>query len=221
MPIKAVLFDLDGTLVDSNDFHVRAWVEAFAEAGHSFDDRMIHDQIGKGTDMLVPSLLPDLEDEGVMALGDAHSRIFQGRYLEQVRPFPDAHALLQRVASAGQRVVFASSAAGLELDHYLGLLNARDLASAATSADDVEHTKPAPDVFASALAKVAPLRADEVIVAGDTPYDIEAAAKCGIGSIALRSGGFADAALRSTGAIAIYDDVAALLVDYERSPIAA
>lgn len=220
MPIRAVLFDIDGTLVDSNDLHVAAWEEAFATIGARFDAQAIHDQIGKGTDMLVPTLLPDADDAMTEALGKAHGDVFKGRFLAQVQPFPGAHDLLARVAAAGQTVVLASSASGPELDHYLDLLDAREIVSATTSADDVEHTKPAPDIFAVALEKIAPLTAADVLVVGDTPYDIEAAAKCGISAIGVRSGKFADDVLLEAGAIALYDDVAALLAGYDQSPLA-
>ena len=220
MPIKAVLFDIDGTLVDSNDLHVLAWQAAFETIGARFDRQTIHDQIGKGTDMLVPALLPDADEALQQRLGDAHGERFKSAYLKTVKPFPGAHALLARVHAAGQKLVLASSASAEELDHYVQLLDARDLVTAGTSSDDVERTKPAPDIFATALRKVAPLAADEVIVVGDTPYDIEAAAKCGIAAIGLRSGKFPDEALRTAGAVAIYDDVASLLAGYAESPLA-
>lgn len=221
MAIRAVLFDIDGTLVDSNDMHVRAWEEAFAGMGAEFGRQTIHDQIGKGTDMLVPTLLPDADEGTQEKLGDAHGDVFKARFLKEVKPFPGAHDLLARVRAAGQTVVLASSASAPELEHYLDLLDARDLVSATTSADDVENTKPAPDIFASALEKVAPLSSHEAIVVGDTPYDIEAAGKCGIAAIGVRSGKFPDEALLRAGAIALYDDVAALLADYDNSPLAA
>lgn len=221
MAIEAVLFDIDGTLVDSNDMHVLAWEEAFAGVGATFDRQSIHDQIGKGTDMLVPILLPDADETDQEKLGEVQGAVFKSRFLNRVRPFPCAHDLLVRVYEAGQKVVLASSASKAEVDHYLDLLCAGDLVSATTSADDVEHTKPAPDIFASALEKVAPLGPSEVMVVGDTPYDIEAAKQCGIAAIAVRSGKFADQALRDAGAIALYDDVAALLHDYDSSPLAA
>ncbi|WP_174297116.1 HAD family hydrolase [Sphingomonas bacterium] len=219
MAIKAVFFDIDGTLVDSNDQHVLAWEEAFAFAGASFDRSLIHDQIGKGTDMLVPALLPDLDETGQEGLGKAHGAIFKIRYLDAVKAFPGAHDLLARVRRAGRRVVLASSASTAELDHYIGLLDARDLVDATTSADDVEKTKPAPDIFATALGKVAPLGPDEVVVVGDTPYDMEAAGKCGIAAVALRSGGFSDRLLIGAGAVCVYDDAAALLDDFDCSPL--
>ena len=220
MAIKAVLFDIDGTLVDSNDYHVIAWEEAFAGAGAQFDRQVLHDQIGKGTDMLVPTLLPDTDDEDQEKLGKAHGEAFKSKFLDQVKPFPMARELLQRVQQAGQQVVLASSASKAELDHYLDLLDARDIVSETTSADDVKNTKPAPDIFATALKKTGSLSAEEVIVVGDTPYDIEAAKKCGIATIGLRSGNFPDEALQQAGAIALYDDVAALLQDYDNSPLA-
>jgi HAD superfamily hydrolase (TIGR01509 family) len=219
MPVRAVLFDIDGTLVDSNDMHVLAWQEAFATVGASFDAEAVHSQIGKGTDMLVPHFLPDA-DEGLQeTLGKAHGDIFKSKYLHQVKPFPGAHDLLARTHAAGQTVVLASSASSEELKHYVGLLDAQAFVSETTSADDVENTKPAPDIFAVALKKIAPVVPDEVLVVGDTPYDVEAAAKCGIRTVALRSGKFADDLLRDAGAIALYDDVAALLRGYDKSPL--
>ena len=218
MAIKAVLFDIDGTLVDTNDLHVRAWEQALRGAGHHFDRQAIHDQIGKGADTFVPALLPNLHSAARERLAEAHGRIFKAKYLSQAKPFPQARDLLARVRGAGQAVVLASSASQAELDHYLDLLDARGLVAATTSADDVRTSKPAPDIFATAMKKAAPLAADEAMVVGDTPYDIEAAAESGVRAVAVRSGGFPDEALQ--GAVAIYDDVAALLAGYDASPLA-
>ncbi|MDP1027595.1 HAD family hydrolase [Sphingomonas sp. KR1UV-12] len=219
MHIKAVLFDIDGTLVDSNEQHVTVWDAVLRQEGKACARRTIHDQIGKGADMLIPTLVPDADDALCDRLAEAHGTMFKERFLDGVRPFAKARDLLARVHAAGQRVVLASSASAEELDHYLELLGARDLVAATTSADDVGNTKPAPDIFATALDKVAPLTSAEVMVVGDTPYDMEAAARCGIAAIAVRSGGFDDAALTEAGARYIYDDVAALYADYERSPL--
>lgn len=219
MRTKAILFDIDGTLVDSNDMHVLAWEEAFAGIGETFDRQAIHDQIGKGTDMLVPTLLPDLDEAAQEKLGEAHGAVFKAKFLDRVKPFPRAHDLLARADAGGQKVVLASSASKGELDHYLDLLDARELVAATTSSDDVEKTKPAPDIFATALSKLRGIDADEVIVVGDTPYDVEAARKCGIATVALRSGKFSDETLRDAGAIEIHDDVAALLASYADSPL--
>lgn len=219
MPVRAVLFDLDGTLVDSNDKHVLAWHKAFAAHGVEFDLQVIHDQIGKGADNLVPALLPEADESLQQKLAEGHDAEFKAKFLAQVVPFPRAHDLLARVHAAGQAVVFASSASAEDLDYYTRLLDAGEPVRAVTSADDVENTKPAPDIFASALKKLAPLSAAEVIAVGDTPYDVEAAGKCGIATVAVRSGKFPDAVLRDAGAVAIYDDVAALLADYDGSPL--
>lgn len=219
MRIKAILFDIDGTLVDSNDMHVLAWEEAFAGIGATFDRQVVHDQIGKGSDMLVPTLLPDLDDEAQEHVGKIHGEIFKAKFLKDAKPFDRAHDLLAHAHGLGQQVVLASSASEGELDHYLDLLDARDLVAATTSSDDVKETKPAPDIFATALSKLSGIDAADAIVVGDTPYDMEAAGKCGITAVALRSGKFPDDVLLKAGAVAIYDDAAAVLAGYADSPL--
>ncbi len=218
--IKAVFFDVDGTLVDSNECHVEAWVTAFAERNLTFDPDAIRGQIGKGGDLLVPSLVPGATDRMIDALSKRHGEIFKTNYIDRVRPFPAATALIRAIHDRGQQPVLASSADGKEVSHYATLLDIEAVLAATTSSDDVDTSKPAGDIFAAALKKVAPLGADEVIVVGDTPYDVEAAAKCGIAAIAVRSGGFSDSILLKAGAVALYDDVAALLADYDASPLA-
>jgi membrane protein len=219
MPLQAVLFDLDGTLVDSNDYHVAAWEVAFREAGHAITTEQIHRQIGKGGDNLVPALLPGLDTDAVEALGKAQGTVFRERYLEQIRPFPDARALMARVSEAGKQVVLASSAGSADIDHYITLLDVKDLIAFATGKDDVEHSKPDPDIFAAAMRK-AGIAAADCLVIGDTPYDVEAARAIGIDTIGLLSGGFGEEVLQQAGAIAIYPDVAALLKGYDGSPLA-
>ncbi len=152
-------------------------------------------------------------------MGEEHGRIFKSKYLEQVKPFPAARDLLVKVKNSGRQVVLASSASSDELEHYVGLLDAREIVGVSTTSDDVERTKPAPDIFATALKKLSSIVASEVIVVGDTPYDIEAAAKCGIAAVGVRSGKFSDETLRGAGAVALYDDVAALLTGFEDSPL--
>jgi HAD superfamily hydrolase (TIGR01509 family) len=219
MQIKAILFDIDGTLVDSNDMHVLAWEAAFASIGRTFERHVIHDQIGKGADMLLPTLAPDLDDETQEKLGKAEGEIFKARFLAQVKPFRCAHELLSHAHKLGQKIVLATSSSEEQLDHYLDLLDIRGLVAATTSSGDVKKTKPAPDIFSVALGKLPGCTPAEALVVGDTPYDIEAARKCGIGTVALRSGGFSDAGLQEAGPLAIFDDVAALLADYDRSPL--
>ncbi|WP_102959088.1 HAD family hydrolase [Mangrovicella endophytica] len=219
MTIEAILFDMDGTLVDSNDHHVRAWDEAFRSAGYEFDAQTIHDQIGKGADMLVPTLLPGLDTPQREALGDAHGDVFKARYLNSVQPFAKARDLLEKAHGCGQRVVIASSSSQQEIDHYLDRLDAHSFVTAVTTKDDVESSKPAPDIFEAALKKLGSPAPDTVMVVGDTPYDIEAAARCGLRTVAVLSGGFSAESLRAAGAVALYADVAELLGAYETSPL--
>ena len=216
MQIKAVLFDIDGTLVDSNALHVTAWDQVFRDAGYDIDRQALHDQIGKGGDKYVPALLPDLGEDEQERLAQAHKRLFKERYIRKVSAFPGARDLLAKVRDSGRKVVLATSASGEELEAHVETIGAGDLIDGSTSKDEVKDSKPSPDIFEAAL-KEAGVSAPEAIVVGDTPYDVEAARRAGIEGIAVRSGGFADEALG--GAIAIYDDVAALLDDFERSPI--
>ncbi|QIK79737.1 HAD family hydrolase [Sphingomonas piscis] len=219
MPLTAILFDIDGTLVDSNEQHISAWEDAFRDAGHRFNRDAIHAQVGKGGDNLVPTLLPGISAGEVKQLGEAEGEAFKKRYRAQVKPFRDAKALIERVRSDGKAVVLASSASREELDYWVELLGVGDLVTATTSRDDVAHSKPCPDIFEAALEKVGSAP-EAAIVVGDSPYDLKAAASAGIPSIAVRSGGFTDDVLASHGPLAIYDDVGALLADYAQSPLA-
>ena len=220
MTFKAILFDIDGTLVDSNEQHISAWVDAFAQAGYDFDRATIHEHIGKGGDMLVPSLLPYASEEEVQELGEAEGKAFKSRYREQVKPFPGALDLVKRAQREGLIVTLASSASKDELGYWTELIGIGEFVTAATSRDDVEHSKPAPDIFRAALDKIAPVQPWQAVVIGDTPYDLSAAAKNTIPSIAVRTGRFLDEVLQGHRPIAIYDDVAAILAEYERSPLA-
>jgi membrane protein len=215
MQKKAILFDIDGTLVDSNDLHVTAWDQVLREAGHNFDRATLHSQIGKGGDNYVPALLPEAGEEEQERLKKAHGEVFK-RSIEQVKPFPGARELLLKVRDSGRKVVLASSASGEELEKHVENLGAADILDGSTSKDDVGHSKPCPDIFQAAVER-AGVRPDEAIAVGDTPYDIEAARRSGIETVAVRSGGFPDEALRD--AIAIYDDVGEILADFERSPL--
>lgn len=217
--VKAVFFDIDGTLVDSNEHHVSAWHDAFRAAKLSVERHRIREQIGKGGDLLIPALVPEVSEDVRRTVSAHHDEIFQRRHLKQVEPFPDAVALLRRVHDSGREIVLATSASSKEVTYYLSHLAIDKLVIATTSIDDIKTSKPAGDIYAAALAKVSALRADDVVAVGDTPYDIAGAKKCGIGTIAVRSGGFDDKTLLEAGAIALYDDIASLLADYERSPL--
>lgn len=215
--IKALLVDLDGTLVDSNGFHVEAWFEAFRKHGHNVTRSAIRQQVGKGGDLLVPTLTPRACKALHKQISDVHDEIFKTKYLHRVRPFPGAASLLAEAHRRGQRVILASSASQEEVDSYIELLNVAKVVHATTSIDDVTASKPAPDIFRSALEK-AGVGSSEAIVIGDTPYDIKAAHSSGIASIALRSGGFQDDEL--SGAV-LYENTAALLAAYGDSPLAS
>jgi phosphoglycolate phosphatase-like HAD superfamily hydrolase len=221
MTVKAVFFDIDGTLVDSNEFHVSAWERAFQEQLHPVERAAIRRQIGKGADMLLPTLAPELNEGERKAIATLHDRIFQTGYLPQVQAFAHARDLIAALHDRGLKVLLASSAKQAEVDHYVELLDVQALISGTTSGDEVEKTKPAGDIFLSALAKVAPIVAAEVIAIGDTPYDATAARKARIETIAVRSGGFPDSVLRDAGASAIYDSVGDLLEYIEDSPLAS
>jgi HAD superfamily hydrolase (TIGR01509 family) len=217
--IQAVLFDIDGTLIDSNELHVTAWVQAFSEGGHDIDRATIHSQIGKGGDNLVPALLPGLPLAAQKGLSEAQGRLFKQLFLHRAQPFPSARELLERVHRDGRKIVLASSASKAELDHYVQLMDIQGIVDGGTSIDDVSASKPAPDIFAVALER-AGVEPDQAIAVGDTPYDANAAAKSGIRTVGLLSGGFTRAELERAGAIAIYRDAADLLANYAGSPLA-
>jgi HAD superfamily hydrolase (TIGR01509 family) len=213
--IRAVLFDVDGTLVDTNDLHVHAWHEAFRHFGVDLPLERIHEQVGKGGDNLIPALLPpELVERKRKAIEDYRSELFQHDYLPQAMPFPGVRPLFERLYADDIRIVLATSSKKAELEFHLSLIGCADLVLAATSKDDVEHSKPCPDIFAAALAKIAPIEPEQALVVGDSPWDVKAACKVGLRTIALRSGGFTDEALRGAGAAAIYGGAEDLLACY-------
>ena len=213
--IGAILFDVDGTLVDTNDLHAAAWQQAFRHFGVDLPLDEIRFQVGKGGDNLIPALLPEeLVEKCQREIEDYRSGLFQRDYLPRAAPFPGVRPLFERLFAGGIRIVLATSSKQAELDFHKGILGCEDLIHAATSKDDVEHSKPCPDIFEAALAKVAPLGPDETLVVGDSPWDIKAARKLGLNAIALRCGGFAEADLRAAGAAAMYDSPKELLARY-------
>ena len=216
---RAILFDVDGTLVDTNDLHASAWRETFRHFGIDIPFEDVRWQIGKGGDNLVPTLLPSLSEAQREEMEDFRSDLFRRNYLPRAVPFPGVRPLFERLAADGVKIVLASSSHAEEVAFHLALIACQDLVCATTSKDDVEHSKPCPDIFAAALGKVAPLGADEVMVVGDTPWDVAAAAKLGIPVIALRCGGFPDDVLTEAGACALYDGPRHLLAEYEGSPL--
>jgi membrane protein len=219
LDVQAILFDIDGTLVDSNEDHVSAWAFAFQEEGKPQELDAIRSQIGKGGDLLVPALLPDVDDAAQERLSKRQGTYFKEMYLDHVRPFEGAAELIAKVHGGGRKVVLASSARQDELEHYVELLGVGEHLAATTSIDDVETSKPAPDIFGVALEKIGVAPADALVV-GDTPYDVIAARQAGIACVGLLSGPFDAKALKDAGAIAVYPGVAELLRDFDRSPLA-
>jgi HAD superfamily hydrolase (TIGR01509 family) len=200
---KAVLFDIDGTLVDSNDAHAQAWVDAFAEAGVTVDPVKVRRCIGMGGDKLMPAVSGIQEDSAQgKGISQRRGEIFRTKYLPSLRPFPRAADLVAAVKARGLTAVAASSASRKDLQALLQVAGAEGLLDEATSSDDAEQSKPDPDIVHAALDK-AGSRPEETVMIGDTPYDVEAARRAGVDIIALRCGGWRDDDLR--GAVAIYD----------------
>lgn len=214
-PIRGALLDIDGTLVDSNDAHARAWVAALAEREVSRPRDEVRRLIGMGGEKLVPALTGlDAGSPEIEAIGARRAEIFRERYLPTVRPFPEVRALLLRMKRDGLTLVAASSAKREELGALLAIAGARDLLDGATSSDDADHSKPDPDIVVEAAAR-AELDPSELVMLGDTPYDVEASLRAGVHVIALRCGGWDDRALR--GAAEVYDSPADLLARYDTS----
>ncbi|HEY2154003.1 MAG TPA: HAD family hydrolase [Isosphaeraceae bacterium] len=221
--IRAVIFDIDGTLLDSVDLHARAWQEVLARHGHDVPFEDVRRQIGKGGDNLLPVFLSRRELERLQEkIEKERSELFKQKYLPLVRPFPKVRELFQRILADGKRIALASSGKKDEVEVYEKIAGIDDLIGDddVTSSGDAEHSKPDPDIFHAALGKLGKIPKDEVIAVGDTPYDAEAAGKAGLRTIGMLCGGFPEADLRAAGCIAIYRDPADLLAHYETSPIA-
>jgi HAD superfamily hydrolase (TIGR01509 family) len=211
---RAVLFDVDGTLVDTNYLHVMAWRRVFLEHGDSgIASARIHRLVGMGTDELLETLFgrprPELKPE--------RARQFESLKSE-IRAFPRAGELLRALHDRGLRVVLATSAEKDDLKALLGAIDADDAIDAVTSAGEVEAAKPAPDLFAAALAE-AGTAPEATVAVGDTVWDVKAAGRAGLPCVAVTSGGISRAELEAAGAVAVYDDVAALLDGLEDSPL--
>lgn len=203
---QAILFDVDGTLVDSNDLHAAAWQEALRRFGFHHDLAAVRFQVGKGGDNLLPALIGEDEAE---ARGDEiqdwRSDLFARSYLPRVTPFPGIRPLFERLYADDVRLVLATSAPAAELHFHLGLIGCEGLVFAATSKDDVDRSKPCPDIFETALAR-AGVDADRALVVGDSPWDVRAAKRAGLDCVALRCGGFDEADLLAEGPLALRDD---------------
>ncbi len=214
MHLKAVLFDIDGTLVDSNDAHVRCWIEAFAKFGKQFEREVVRHQIGKGGDLLVPDLLDAREMRRFGEKVKKHrTKLWKDAYMTQVKPFPGAHAALEALHARGVKLAFASSSNADEVEYYTQLLGAGELLEASTSKGDAKLSKPSPEIFRAALERTGSDEAHTLVV-GDTPYDILAAHRNALAIAAVRCGGFEDQVLGK--AEFLFDDVEELVREIDR-----
>lgn len=216
--IHGVIFDVDGTLVNSNDAQAKSWVEALKDFGYSVPYEKVRPLIGMGGDKVLPETIGVQKDsEKGKQISKRRSEIFKEKYLPDIKPFPDAQKLLDRMHEQRLKLAIATSAQPDELRPLLQIVGAADLIEDKTSAKDAKSSKPNPDIMQVALKRIG-YPANEVVMIGDTPYDIEAAGKVGIGTIAFRCGGWSNSDLAE--AIAIYNDPADLLTHYDSSPLA-
>ncbi len=216
---RAALFDVDGTLVDTNYLHVVTWWEAFRQSGHTVPMAAIHRTVGMGSDKLVAHLLGGERDSGQDAeIAQAHKALF-ATYLQRLPPLRGAADLLRAVSQRGWQVLLASSAGEYELNAMRRALGADEYIAAATSADDVDASKPAPNLVERALERAGVSAANALFV-GDTVWDVRSSAKAAVGCVALLSGGVPEADLRRAGALAVYEGPGQLLDEIDSSPFA-
>ncbi|MDQ4096025.1 MAG: HAD family hydrolase [Actinomycetota bacterium] len=216
MPAIAIL-DIDGTLVDTNYQHAIAWYRAFRENGIVLPTWRIHRHQGMGGDQLVPALIGEEKAEEI---GDAIRAAEKERYAEligEVEPMEGARELIVALKEKGHSVILASSAKDEEVDHYLDLLDAREIVDGWTTSADVESTKPHPDLVHAALEKG---EGDEGVMVGDSTFDVEAADRAGVKTVALLTGGFSDKELRDAGAAMVFESVHELKEKLEDTPLA-
>jgi HAD superfamily hydrolase (TIGR01509 family) len=217
--IHGVIFDVDGTLVDSNDAHARAWRKALSEAAVDVPLERIRAAIGMGGDKLLPAVAGIDPDAPLgREIRERRGAIFRTEFLPTLKAFPQARNLCAALRAMGLKLGVASSAQRDELEALLRVARVTDLMEGATSGSDAQTSKPDPDIVRAALEQLA-LRASHVVMIGDTPYDIEAAARAGMACVALRCGGRSDADL--AGAAAIYDSPEHLLAELASSPLRA
>ncbi|ADV84953.1 HAD family hydrolase [Terriglobus saanensis] len=216
--LQAVLCDVDGTLIDSNAAHAEAWMKTLAHFGIHVDfNEMLH-QIGKGGDKVIPAYVPARDLERLQPRIKEHrAGVFHRDYLPNLQPLPHARDLLVRMKENGLRIAVASSTDKEDLAAYKKIAQIEDLTEGDTTSADASSSKPDPDIFQAAIGKLG-LSAAHCIALGDTPYDIEAAGKAGVSTIAVCSGGWTREEL--SGAVAIYEDVADLYRNYDSSPLA-
>jgi HAD superfamily hydrolase (TIGR01549 family) len=214
--VFAFIFDIDGTLVDSNELHVDSWDRAFRRFGKEFPREKLRAQIGKGSDQYLPEFLrPDEIKRFGKDLDDYRSDLFREEYLPKIRPFPKVRELFQRIRDDNKQIVLASSGKKADTKYYIDLLKIDNLIDAYVSGDDADNSKPAPDIFAASLKKLGDISPADAVTVGDTRFDIDGARKAGLTTIAFLCGGTSGAVLREGGAIAIFSDPADFLAHYD------
>jgi len=217
--VKAVLCDIDGTLVESNWLHAEAWQRAFAEMGIVLDRETVRRQIGKGGDELIPVFVPWWKRDAVEEpLKRYREWLFRTGFLAQVKPLPKVREFAEELKRRGIRFALASSAKKNDLEDYKRIMHVEDLVDGATSADDVDRAKPHPDVFSATLKRLG-LKAKDCIALGDTPYDAESAGKAGLRTIGVETGGWTHDELMDAGCVEVYASVADLLERIDESAI--
>ena len=217
MAVEAALLDVDGTLIDSNYHHALAWYRAFRRHDIVLPLWRIHRAVGLGGDQLVPSLVgPKLDEEQGDVIRAARDEIYTGGLIDEVAPLEGGHKLIVELKDRGLHVVLASSSPRNELERYLDLLDARELADAWTTKDDVEATKPEPDLILAALGKAT---TENAVMVGDTPWDVEAASKVGVETLCVITGGWSKQELREAGALAVFESVDELRQRVEETPL--
>jgi HAD superfamily hydrolase (TIGR01509 family) len=217
---KAVIFDIDGTLLNSVDLHAESWVRAFSHFGITANFQEVRRRIGEGADRLLPVFVPSSASKTRRKeIEEYRSRLFRKEYLPRVQPFPMVRDLFERIREDGRKVVLGSSCTEEEIADYKKIAGVSDIVDCECTSDDAKSSKPAPDIFLQAVKRVAPLRAQDCIVIGDTRYDGEAARSAGISFIGLLCGGSSERQLQEAGAVAIYRDPGHLLSRYSTSPI--
>jgi HAD superfamily hydrolase (TIGR01509 family) len=207
--VTVAILDIDGTLLDTNYHHAIAWYRAFRRHGIVLPIWRIHRHIGMGGDQVVASLTDERTEQ---KLGDEirdSEKTFYLQLIGEVEPMEGSRELIEQLKRRGHAVVLASSAKADEVDHYLDLLDARELADDWTTSADVESTKPEPDLVSAALDRVGGT-ADDALMVGDTPWDVEAASRAGVPTITVLTGGFAAAELEDAGAAAVFESVVEL-----------
>jgi HAD superfamily hydrolase (TIGR01509 family) len=218
--VRAVLCDIDGTLLDSNWLHASAWKDAFAVIDIQLSLEDVRRQIGKGGNEIIPVFVPWWKRKAVeQPLKKYREYIFRADYLAQVRPFPRVRELLQRIRASEIKVGLASSAHQQDLEDYKQIAQIDDLVDVSISSESVSRSKPHPDIFEAALEKLG-VKARNALALGDTPYDAEAAGKADVWTIGVTSGGWTEKDLLAAGCIEVYKDAADLLSNFERSALA-